>query len=212
MNEYILYTDRKENFSCDIALEGARLNEAFARIILETNELSYVFNGQIDGNGKCRIPIRPLKGLMEVRDMGKMVLEVVADDTYFQPWESEFVVDAHKKLEVKINEQSHPSKAKISVSINNKKKKVVTESKKAPVKKKKVLKETKPTKQRLTMNRAISEMGIMLRKNNINVTNFRKHKSNATYLFTEYFTKNKISNKKKKDKILKTVIENIIRG
>ena len=55
MNEYILYTDRKENFSCDIALEGARLNEAFARIILETNELSYVFNGQIDGKGKCRI-------------------------------------------------------------------------------------------------------------------------------------------------------------
>ena len=62
------------------------------------------------------------------------------------------------------------------------------------------------------MNRAISEMGIMLRKNNINVTNFSKHKSKATYLFTEYFTKNKISNKKKKDKILKTVIENIIRG
>lgn len=212
MDEYILYTDRKENFSCDIALEGARITEAFARIILETNELSYVFNGQIDGNGKCRIPIRPLKGLMEVRDMGKMVLEVVADDTYFQPWESEFVVDAHKKLAVKVNEQSHPSKAKISVSINNKKKKVIKETKKAPVKKKKVLKETKPTKQRLTMNRAISEMGIMLRKNNINVTNFSKHKSKATYLFTEYFTKNKISNKKKKDKILKTVIENIIRG
>lgn len=212
MNEYILYTDRKENFSCDIALEGARLNEAFARIILETNELSYVFNGQIDGNGKCRIPIRPLKGLMEVRDMGKMVLEVVADDTYFQPWESEFVVDAHKKLAVKVNEQSHPSKAKISVSINNNKKKVIKETKKAPVKKKKVLKETKPIKKRLTMNRAISEMVIMLKKNNINVTNFSKHKSKATYLFTEYFTKNKISNKKKKDKILKTVIENIIRG
>ena len=212
MNEYILYTDRKENFSCDIALEGARITEAFARIILETNELSYVFNGQIDGNGKCRIPIRPLKGLMEVRDMGKMVLEVVADDTYFQPWESEFVVDAHKKLAVKVNEQSHPSKAKISVSINNKKKKVIKETKKAPVKKKKVLKETKPIKKRLTMNRAISEMGIMLRKNNINVTNFSKHKPKATYLFTEYFTKNKISNKKKKDKILKIVIENIIRG
>ena len=78
--------------------------------------------------------------------------------------------------------------------------------------KKKVLKETKPIKKRLTMNRAISEMGIMLRKNNINVTNFSKHKPKATYLFTEYFTKNKISNKKKKDKILKTVIENIIRG
>ena len=212
MDEYILYTDRKENFSCDIALEGARITEAFARIILETNELSYVFNGQIDGNGKCRIPIRPLKGLMEVRDMGKMVLEVVADDTYFQPWESEFVVDAHKKLAVKVNEQSHPSKAKISVSINNNKKKVIKETKKAPVKKKKVLKETKPTKQRLTMNRAISEMGIMLRKNNINVTNFSKNKVKSTKLFTEYFTKNKISNKKKKDKILKTVIENIIRG
>ena len=123
MDEYILYTDRKENFSCDIALEGARLNEAFARIILETNELSYVFNGQIDGNGKCRIPIRPLKGLMEVRDMGKMVLEVVADDTYFKPWESDFVVDSYKKVEVKINEMTMPSKPKISVSVEKQHKK-----------------------------------------------------------------------------------------
>ena len=52
MTDYILYTDRKENFSCDIALEGAKLNESFARIILETSDVNYVFNGTIsDSDG-----------------------------------------------------------------------------------------------------------------------------------------------------------------
>jgi len=197
VNDYILYTDRKENFSCDIALEGAKLNEAFARIILETNDLSYIFTGKIDGSGKCNIPIRPLKGLMEVRDTGKMVLEVVADDTYFKPWESEFVVDAHTKLEVKINEQSQPPKPKISVSINNKKK---------------VIRETRPIKKQLTLKEAIRNMSSVLKGNNINSSNFSTNKNKTKRLFTEYFTTNQISNKEKKDKILKAVIENIIRG
>ena len=47
----------------------------------------------------CEIPIKPLKHLLENNDKGKMILEVVADDTYFSPWESEFVVDSFKKLD-----------------------------------------------------------------------------------------------------------------
>ena len=61
MSEYILYTDRKENFSCDIALEGAKISDSFARIILETKDDNYVFNGSINGEGKCEISIRALK-------------------------------------------------------------------------------------------------------------------------------------------------------
>ena len=68
---------------------------------------------------------------MDVRDSGNMVLEVVADDTYFRPWESNFTVDAHTKLEVKINEQSRPSKPKIQVSINQSKE-VISEKKSKP--------------------------------------------------------------------------------
>ena len=197
MDEYILYTDRKENFSCDIALEGAKLNESFARIILETKDVNYVFNGTISAGGKCEIPIRALKGLMDIRDSGNMVLEVVADDTYFRPWESNFIVDAHTKLEVKINEQAVPSKPKIQVSVNTKKD---------------IIKEEKPKSKKFTISDAINDMSNILRKNKISKKNFSKNKTKAQKLFTEYFTDKKISNKNNKSKILKEVIENIIKG
>ena len=196
MSDYILYTDRKENFSCDIALEGAKLNESFARIILETKDINYVFNGTINASGKCEIPIRALKGLMEVRDSGNMVLEVVADDTYFRPWESNFIVDAHTKLEVKINEQSQPSKPKIQVSVNTKKD---------------IIKEEKPKPKKLTIAEAVEDMSNILSKNKISKKNFSKNKTKVQKLFVEYFTDKKISNKNKKNKILKTTIHSIVR-
>ena len=197
MDEYILYTDRKENFSCDIALEGAKLNESFARIILETNDVNYVFNGTISAGGKCEIPIRALKGLMDVKDSGNMVLEVVADDTYFRPWESEFIVDAHTKLEVKINEQSIPSKPKIQVSVNTKKD---------------VIQEEKPKSKKLSITEAVKQMSNILQKNKINKKNFGKNKAKAQKLFVEYFTKKKINNKETKNKILTTVVQSIVKG
>ena len=203
MNEYILYTDRKENFSCDIALEGAALNESFARIILETNNINYVFNGKIDTTGKCEIPIRPLKGLMEIRDTGKMVLEVVADDTYFKPWESDFTVDASTKLEVKINEQTQPTKPKISVSIN---------AKKAPQTKSTPKPTPKPTPVKLTLAEAVGDVKTLLNKKGVNKKNLKNKKKTISKIFTEYFTKKKISNKKHKNKILKMVVESMIKG
>ena len=197
MSDYILYTDRKENFSCDIALEGAKLNESFARIILETKDINYVFNGSIDASGKCEIPIRALKGLMDVRDSGNMVLEVVADDTYFRPWESNFIVDAHTKLEVKINEQSQPSKPKIQVSVNAKKD---------------IIKKEKPKSKKLTISEAVKDMSNILSKNKISKKNFSKNKTKAQKLFVEYFTDKNISDKFKKNKILKTTIHSMLRG
>ena len=61
MSQYKLYTDREENFNCEIALEGARLRDSFARIILETSNVSLAFNGTIYSQGRCDIPIKTLR-------------------------------------------------------------------------------------------------------------------------------------------------------
>ena len=37
-----------------------------------------------------------------------MKLEVIAEDTYFNPWESTFVVDTAKKIKVQVKEQNTP--------------------------------------------------------------------------------------------------------
>ena len=50
-------------------------------------------------------PIKKLKGLLEGNAKGEIKLEVIAEDTYFTPWKSEFVVEASKTLTVEVKSQ-----------------------------------------------------------------------------------------------------------
>ena len=99
---YKLYTDKQENFECKLKLEGASLKEAFVRLILESEDMNLIFKGTIDSNGKCNIPIKKLRGILGESTKGEMKLEVVAEDVYFQPWQSEFIVESARKLKVEV--------------------------------------------------------------------------------------------------------------
>ena len=113
---YTLYTDKKEDFECAIKLEGASLTDAKSRTIIQTDNLNLMFEGTIDKNGKCKIPISRMKGLLSEQITGMMRLEVIAEDTYFQPWESKFTVDSKKKLTVEVKSQTESKKPKMVVS------------------------------------------------------------------------------------------------
>lgn len=102
MGVYKLYKDKPIQFECRIDLKGAKLNNANARLIVESDDLSLLFQGSITKNGKCIIPIPKLVGLMEELTVGEIRLEVIVDDTYFQPWSSAFKVDVAKKLTVEV--------------------------------------------------------------------------------------------------------------
>jgi len=105
---YKLYTDKQEIFECQIHLEGASLTKANSRIIVETQDLKLMFEGTIDSKGNCKVPIKKLRGLVNEDDKGTIKLEVIAEDTYFLPWESDFVVDTAKKIKVEVKQQSKP--------------------------------------------------------------------------------------------------------
>ena len=105
---YKLYTDKKEIFECKITLEGASLKDATSRIVVNTPDLKLMFEGTIDNQGNCKIPIKKLRGLLGENDKGTMKLEVIAEDTYFMPWESDFEVDTSKKIKVEVKQQSKP--------------------------------------------------------------------------------------------------------
>ena len=115
---YKLYTDKQENFECKLKLEGASLKEAFARLILESEDMNLVYNGTIDSNGKCNVPIKKLRGILDESTKGEMKLEVVAEDVYFQPWQSEFIIETAKKLSVEVISHQTETilKPKISIS------------------------------------------------------------------------------------------------
>ena len=121
---YKLFTDKSELFECDIKLEGASLNKSKARLVVETPDYSLLFNGTISPKGKCEIPIRKLNGLIDENTNGNIRLEVIAEDTFFTPWESDFEVDASKKVTVEVKSQQTKKpilETKVGVKVKNEK-------------------------------------------------------------------------------------------
>jgi len=117
---YTLYSDKNNIFECDIQLEGAALSQAFARVIIESKELNLIFNGEISSEGNCRINLPKLNVLKEG---GEMKLEVIADDMYFNPWNSPYELKKSKSITVEVKQPQDriitENKAKVKVSVNN---------------------------------------------------------------------------------------------
>ena len=123
---YKLFTDKTELFECSISLQGASLKKSKARLVVETQDYSLLFKGTISKEGKCEIPIRKLKGLIDEDTTGNIRLEVIAEDTFFTPWESDFKVDASKKVTVEVKSQT-TKKPIIEAKVKIKEKPTITE-------------------------------------------------------------------------------------
>ena len=118
---YKLFTDKAELFECSISLQGASLKKSKARLVVETQDYSLLFNGTISKGGKCEIPIKKLKGLIDEDTKGNIRLEVIAEDTFFTPWESNFEVDTSKKVTVEVKSQTFKKpivEAKVKIKEN----------------------------------------------------------------------------------------------
>ena len=109
-----LYTDKTEVFECNVALEGVSIKESKLRAILKFEDKNLMIEGKIKSGGKGQIVFPKLKGLTEDGQKGKMQLEVIAEDAYFQPYEEDFEVKTSKKATVEILTKSQ-SKPKIVV-------------------------------------------------------------------------------------------------
>lgn len=115
-DNYVLYKDKSELFSCDIYVEGAKTDETITRIIIESEEWTLMFPGDIE-NGKVEIPIRKLD-IFDEGQTGKIRLEVIAEGSMFIPWEDDFKVKMSKKVTVSMNEKKKaPKKSEKNVSV-----------------------------------------------------------------------------------------------
>ncbi len=102
---YKLFTDKADTFECDVQVEGTSLKKCKARLIVETPEYSLMFKGDVDSNGKCKVPIKKLRGLINEDSKGQVRLEVIADKTFFSPWESKFEIVATRQVTVEVKSQ-----------------------------------------------------------------------------------------------------------
>ena len=172
---YKLFTDKSELFECDIKLEGASLSKSKARLVVETSDYSLLFDGSISSNGKCEIPIRKLKGLIDENTTGNIRLEVIAEDTYFTPWESDFEVDASKKVTVEVKSQQT----------------------KKPIVETKVKVKVKDDKLTLTEKDHIVNLFKLLVKEDINVDNISFKRNELNNIVATYLQENTVKNTNK---------------
>jgi len=114
---YKLLKDKNNEFQCEIKLEGASITNAKARLFLEADGAEYSFKGEIDGN-KCTIAMGKLSKFANLLENGKIRLEVLADDTLFVPYESDYVLEQEKKVTVEVKQQTEaPKKPMMEVKV-----------------------------------------------------------------------------------------------
>ena len=97
-----LYTDKSEIFECNISLEGVSIKNSKLRAILKFDDKNLMVEGKINSNGKGKIVFPKLKNISEEGEVGKMELEVIAEDAYFQPYKEVFKVETSKKATVEV--------------------------------------------------------------------------------------------------------------
>ena len=180
---YKLYTDKQETFECKIFLEGASLTNSIARILIENNDINLVFNGSVDKDGNCKVPIKKLKGLLDEKSEANIKLEVIAEDTLIEPWQSEFIVETAKKVTVEVKSQKN--------------KKPIRESSKPQVKIKNVKNDFSP----------INEMVKVLTENKITLQKVAKDKKRIVSILENY--SNKIGYKGGTKKFIREVIQKL---
>jgi PAS domain S-box-containing protein len=108
------FNDKDEDFRCELSVEGVNISKCKVRLNLETKEWNLYFNGKIDRKGNCEINVPKLSILSE-GTKGMAILEILADDTVFIPWETEFLVKKSKKVTVKINDSKGKKGSKIKL-------------------------------------------------------------------------------------------------
>jgi len=111
---YTIQLDQAKNFECSLKIQGASLKKSKINMIIEGDDFDIKLKGTIDSDGQVTIPVKKLKGILDENVKGNMFLEVIAEDTYFTPYETEYVTEVSRKVEV--------------TSINGKSKETLTES------------------------------------------------------------------------------------
>ena len=180
---YKLFTDKAELFECNISLQGASLKKSKARLVVETSDYSLLFNGNISKSGKCEIPIKKLKGLIDEDTTGNIRLEVIAEDTFFTPWESDFEVETSKKVTVEVK----------------------TQTTKKPIVEAKVKIKEKPT---ITEKQHVINLFKLLIKEDINVENISFKRNELNNIVATYLKENTVKNTGKVINGVLKVLEN----
>ena len=91
------YRDTVNTFECSVHINGTSTTQTEVRLVFEFDGRKILFDGYMDGNRA----IVQIPKLLDIEDTdGYARLEVIADTTYFVPWESSFVLSDKRSVDV----------------------------------------------------------------------------------------------------------------
>jgi len=112
MSKINLMLDEENELTFQVQIEGTRPGEAKCRLMLESNDISYSFQGNSNGE-EVSVILPPLDHVLK-EGTYDMTLEVVVDDRYFEPLrlQGEF----EKRLKVTAESVSVKAKPRVKTS------------------------------------------------------------------------------------------------
>jgi hypothetical protein len=169
-----IFKDKTKLFECNIYVDGTKLSETKARLILEfPNNRNLLFHGDIDKTGKCEITIPALKEMEECS--GRAVLEVIAESSYFETWSDDFELETSKKVRVEMVDKSD-------------KKVLEEEIKKAP--RVEIITESAPE---TPINENLNKFKTYVKENNVPILSVVKDKEKVLNILFEYKKKHNLT-------------------
>jgi len=202
----IVYTDKTKLFECNVKVvneDGPPATSTKARLVLESKNWNLVFYGNVDDDGQCTIDISKLNILNEGEE-GTVRLEVVADDSFFTPWEDNFTVKKSKSVTVEVKE-----KPKENILLNNKPRVVVTQ---IPESTQKNIKEDIGSVIQKEISNSLNEGSVQeavrkLKENKISLSNFKENEKKFEKIITETANKYKIDSYENKKLFVRNIID-----
>jgi hypothetical protein len=110
-----LYKDKVETFQCELEIEGASNDNSQVRMVLEFDDgTNQLWKGTLNESGDVKVKIPALKNISAKG--GKATLEVIAESTFFTPWESDFEIEQSKTVSIKEVRLSTDTEKKVTIT------------------------------------------------------------------------------------------------
>ena len=198
---YNLYTDKQELFEAKIDVQGASLEDSKCRVLVESDKWNLIFNGEINEDGTVKIPIKKLKQLFKEGDVGNIKLEVIADDVYFIPWESDFKICTSRKVTVEVKNNSYSKETKpnnviVETEVKSQKLEKSKEST-TPPSVKNLNKKSLVNENKIENINHIKNLSKIFLSQNININNLYENKNKVFKIINEFVSRKNINSHNK---------------
>jgi len=110
-------SDKKAEFSFNLKVQNAELKDTEARLVVETKLGNRIYPVTIEESGFSSVEFFP----ENVKEEGRMMLEVINKDFYTKPWEDTYIYEGKQLSQVEKYYQKGLQKLKVT-SLNESKK------------------------------------------------------------------------------------------